>query len=213
MRYRASDKPAQSTAAVRELEARGFALGLPMMQRAGQSAAEFANSHLQPGSQVLCLIGPGNNGGDALVAAQQLQAMGHQVRAVMPVASPHASPDAKQALAHWLAAGGTLQKELSDQRPDLVIDGLFGIGLDRPLSEPWQTIIQTVNAWHTQVLALDIPSGLQADSGQALGEPIRADWTLAFLAPSLATTQSNGASWCGQCWVEDLGLDLNPPPA
>lgn len=211
MRSLASDKPALPTQAVRNIEARGFALGLPMMQRAGQSAASFAHQQLAPHSHVVCLIGPGNNGGDALVAATQLQALGHAVTAVMPVASPKASADAKQALANWLAAGGRLQQTLPEHPPDLVIDGLFGIGLDRPLSLPWQAIIQTVNAWSTRVLALDIPSGLNADTGQALGEPIRADFTLAFLAPSLATRLPQAQAWCGQCWLEDL--DIKPTRA
>lgn len=209
MRSPAIDHPAKSTQDIRALEARGFALGQPMMQRAGQSAAEFAHDQLSAASHVLCLIGPGNNGGDALVAAKQLQALGHHVTAVMPVGNPRASSDAKQALANWLAAGGTLQRTMPEQCPDLVMDGLFGIGLDRPLTQPWQAVIHTVNAWQTRVLALDIPSGLAADSGQALGEPIRADWTLAFLAPSLATRAAQAQTWCGQCWLEDLDLRLS----
>ncbi|HEY7804862.1 MAG TPA: NAD(P)H-hydrate epimerase, partial [Orrella sp.] len=188
MKLTATQRKALHTSAIRALEAQGFAQGLPMMHRAGQSAARFAHEHISEQAQVLCLVGPGNNGGDALVAATELQALGHHVTAVMPAANPNASADAKQALAQWLAAGGKLIRTLPTEKPDLVIDGLFGIGLDRPLTEPWQTIVQTVNDWQTSVLALDIPSGVDADSGQALDTPIRATWTLAFLAPSLATT-------------------------
>ena len=208
MRQRANPNQALPTQAIRALEAQGFAQGLPMMQRAGQSAARFAHDHLKPGSHVLCLVGPGNNGGDALVAATELQALGHHVTAVMPAANPNASADAKQALAQWLAAGGKLIKTLPLEKPDLVLDGLFGIGLDRPLTEPYQNIVQTVNDWQTSVLALDIPSGVDADSGQALGTPIRANWTLAFLAPNLATTVPQARVFCGECWFEDL--DLRP---
>lgn len=208
MRQTANQHQALATQAIRTIEAQGFAQGIPMMQRAGQSAARFAHDHLKPSSHVLCLVGPGNNGGDALVAATELQALGHYVTAVMPAANPNASADAKQALAQWLAAGGKLIQTLPTEKPDLVLDGLFGIGLDRPLTEPWQTIVQAVNNWQTSVLALDIPSGVDADSGQALGTPIRATWTLAFLAPSLATTLPEARVFCGECWVEDL--DLRP---
>ena len=206
MREPVSHQQALSIAAIRALEAQGFARGLPMMEQAGQSAAAFANEQLRPASRILCLVGPGNNGGDALVAARQLQALGHEVIAVMPVASPQASADAKQALAQWLAASGRLVQTFPEDKPDLVVDGLFGIGLDRPLPEPFQSVVHSVNAWQVPILALDIPTGLAADTAQTLGQPIRARWTLAFLAPSLATGLAQGQRYCGQCWLEDLDL-------
>ena len=64
----------------------------------------------------------------------------------------------------------------------LVIDGLFGIGLNRPLGADWQALVDTVNRWGAPVLALDVPSGVDADTGVALGRPIQARWTLSFIA-------------------------------
>ena len=176
------------------------------MHRAGSSAARFLHERLAPNSRILALIGPGNNGGDALVCATELAKLGHKLTAVMPLAAPNAPADAKQALMHWLVAGGSVVPDLPTEAPDTVIDGLFGIGLSRSLEDPWAGVIKTVNDWHVPVLALDIPSGLDADTGLALGQPVCATWTLSFIAPNLATATKEGSKFCGECFVEDLDL-------
>ena len=90
--------------------------------------------------------------------------------------------------------------------PDLVIDGLFGIGLSRPLGEPWQTIVDTVNGLGCPILALDIPSGLDAQTGDALGRPIQATWTIAFIAPAQGLETPHGRALAGECVCDRLGL-------
>lgn len=207
-------KPADATialpiASIRLLEKQGLDAGLPLMQRAGNSAARFLHQRLNPKSHVLALVGPGNNGGDALVTATELHALGHELTVVMPLAAPNAPADAKQALMHWLVTGGQIAQTLPPQKPDAVIDGLFGIGLSRTLANPWAAVINTVNSWQVPLLALDIPSGLAADTGDRLGQPIKATWTLSFIAPSLATRMAKNQGFCGQCWVETLNLRLN----
>ncbi len=206
-------KPAETVtalpiASIRQLEMRGFDAAVPMMQRAGTSAARFLNQRLASPSHVVALVGPGNNGGDALVAATELHKLGHRLTVVMPQAAPNASTDAKQALMHWLMTGQSIVKALPAQKPDAVIDGLFGIGLSRALESPWIELIEAVNAWHAPLLALDIPSGIDADTGKQLGQPIQATWTLSFIAPSLATTIKSSNHFCGECWAEDLDLGL-----
>ncbi|MCD8503667.1 MAG: NAD(P)H-hydrate epimerase [Burkholderiaceae bacterium] len=198
---------ALSIAAIRMLEKRGLEQGLPLMQRAGTSAAVFLHDQIKPASHVVVLVGPGNNGGDALVAAAELHKFGHRLTVVMPQAAPDASADAKHALMHWLVIGGTVMPDLPADKPDVVIDGLFGIGLSRTLDRPWTDAIQTVNAWQVPVLALDIPSGLHADTGQALCDPIHATWTLSFIAPSLATNSDTARKFFGECFLEDLDLE------
>lgn len=193
-------------ASIRALEKEGLAKGLPLMQRAGTSAARFLHNRIPRASQVLALAGPGNNGGDALVAARELKALGHELIVVMPEHVAKAPADAQQARLDWLACGGILVQDLPGHFSEAVIDGLFGIGLSRQLADPWQTIIDTVNGWQTQVLALDIPSGLAADTGQPLGRPLQATWTLAFIAPSLAFDRENSRRYFGECFVEDLDL-------
>lgn len=208
-------KPATFTtalpiASIRELERRGLELGLPLMQRAGSAAAQFLNDHIPNNAHVLVLVGPGNNGGDALVTALTLKRLGHRLTVVMPQASPNAPSDAKQALMQWLVAGGQVLQHLPASKPDAIVDGLFGIGLSRSLENPWSEVIKTINSWQVPTLALDIPSGLQADSGQRSDEVVQATWTLSFIAPSLATVSEHGSPFCGECFVEDLDLDLNP---
>jgi len=195
-----------SVAQLRERERQALALGLPLMQRAGHGAAQFVQQQCPRRANILILVGPGNNGGDALVAARVL-AEHHALTVVMPQAEPNAPTDAREALAHWLASGGVCQSNLASAPPQLVIDGLFGIGLTRPLSAPWQAIIDQVNAWQVPTLALDVPSGVEADTGQLLGQPIKAHWTLSFIAPSLASAMPQTEPYFGQCWVEDLQLN------
>ncbi len=180
--------------------------GLPLMQRAGQAAAEWAVHICAPPGQVLALVGPGNNGGDALVAGRLLLSMGLHVTVVMPLVGALAPADAQQALADWQALGQPTFTTLPHEKPDLVIDGLFGIGLSRPLAEPFQRLIDAVNAWQTNVLALDLASGVDAETGSALGRPINATQTIAFIAPCHAFQAPCAQPFLGQCRVASLNI-------
>lgn len=182
------------------------------MQRAGQCAAEFALANCNPCRRVWLLVGPGNNGGDALTAGRFLVQAGVSVTAIMPVSPSAQAVDAQDALAQWHSIGQTTITDLPETRtrvaPDLIMDGLFGIGLNKALGEPWQGLIDKVNAQGVPVLALDIPSGLLADTGQCLGEPITARWTLAFIAPSHALYDEGSQKYIGEAHVCTLGLEI-----
>lgn len=208
------DRPL-SLSQIRAIEKQALAHGLPLMQRAGQCAAQFALRHCHPCRDVWLLVGPGNNGGDALTAGVKLRLAGVSVTAVMPVEPGDTAVDARHALKCWRDSGGTTQSGLPERsegvdRPmaDLVIDGLFGIGLNKPLGEPWQSLIDQVNRSGVPILALDIPSGMMADTGQCLGRPIRARWTVAFIAPSLALYDSSSRDFTGEWDVCTLGLQV-----
>ena len=196
--------PCLSLAELRARETQGLAKGLPLMQRAGQAAAEWIEHLLMPPARVLALVGPGNNGGDALVTARLLVQAGFLVDVLMPLRPVQAPHDAQQALADWEALGQSTSTKLPAQRPDWVIDGLFGIGLNRPLTEPFQSLIDSVNAWQTKVLALDIASGIDAETGQPLGRPVRATHTLAFIAACQAFGVPLAQPFLGQCRVACL---------
>ena len=202
--------PALTLDQIRCIERGALADGLPLMQRAGAAAAVFVTAHFAAGVRILMLVGPGNNGGDALVAARLLRARGCAVEVVLP-ADPGKFPrDAAEAYAQWREAGGVERKTLPDIAcnglPDLVIDGLFGIGLSRPLGSDWQALVDTVNGWGCPILALDIPSGLAAQTGEALGRTIRATWTIAFIAPAGAMLTPQGLAVAGECVCDRLGL-------
>ncbi|MDP3715037.1 MAG: NAD(P)H-hydrate epimerase, partial [Burkholderiales bacterium] len=163
----------------------------PLMERAGLAAAELARSLAgESGKPVLVLAGPGNNGGDALVVARHLKAWWYPVTVVSPAGVENYTGDAGAASRAWQQAGGTTVPSIPPgQDWSLVVDGLFGIGLRREPAGDHAILIEEVNALDAPVLALDVPSGLDADSGRVIGSAIAADHTITFIAlkPGLLT--------------------------
>lgn len=180
----------------------------PLMERAGLAAAELARTLAgDSGKPVLVLAGPGNNGGDALVVARHLKQWWYKVSVVCTGNPQQYSADAAAALQAWRKAGGELISEIpAAQDWALVIDGLFGIGLKRELDAAYAALVDQVNALDVPVLALDIPSGLDADSGRAPGRAVQADHTLTFIALKPGLLTLDGPDHCGVLHVADLGL-------
>ncbi|WP_286162460.1 NAD(P)H-hydrate dehydratase [Methylobacillus flagellatus] len=184
---------------------------LPLMQRAGAAIAAYVRQIVLPGSRLLVLAGPGNNGGDALVAASLLH---HDyVLNVVMFGDPQRLPDqAAQACRDWLKAGGELHAALpvSGDTPGyaLILDGLFGIGLTRPLQGEAAALVQQVNALGVPVLALDLPSGLCADTGAVLGVAIQARYTLTFLAQKPGLHTHDGPDHVGRVQLASLDVPL-----
>jgi hydroxyethylthiazole kinase-like uncharacterized protein yjeF len=193
----------------------------PLMSRAGAAAAEWAETLAADASRpILVLAGPGNNGGDAFVTARHLRQQGADVRVVF-VADPQTLPPAARAAREaFLAAGGTTVAGIPDgERWGLVIDGLFGIGLTRSPESPYADWIPVANALAGRdgcpLLALDCPSGLNADTGRAHHPTIRASHTLSFIADKPGLHTADGPDQCGLIRIASLGLDLSvaTPPA
>jgi hydroxyethylthiazole kinase-like uncharacterized protein yjeF len=156
---------------------------------------------------VLVLAGPGNNGGDAFEAAVHLRAHGCEVLVCSATDPARLPRDAAAAEAKWRAAGGTCAGELRAPAGfDLIIDGMFGIGLTRLIGAPFAHWIAAVNASATPVLALDIPSGLDADTGSVRGCAIRATHTVTFIADKPGLHTHHGPDHAGSITV--AGLDL-----
>ncbi len=181
-----------------------------LMARAGLAAAEYARSLVpQDGKEVLVLAGPGNNGGDAFEAAVHLRQWFFRVSLVCPADPAKLPPDAAAALARWRAVGGEVLPAIpADVRWALAIDGLFGIGLTRAPQAPYAELIAQLNALDCTVLALDIPSGLESDTGRAPGIAVRATHTLTFIAHKPGLLTLDGPDHCGQVRVADLGLPV-----
>lgn len=180
----------------------------PLMARAGLAAAELARTLAgDSGRPVLILAGPGNNGGDALVVARHLRQWWFRVTVVCPGGTGNYSGEAAAALREWQACGGELATAIpATQDWALVIDGLFGIGLQRELSGDYAALVESVNSLDAPVLALDLPSGLDADSGRVHGCAIAADHTITFIALKPGLLTLDGPDHCGNIHLADLGL-------
>ena len=183
--------PIYLTADIRRIEQAAGEVSPPLMERAGAAAAELAAKLASDQSKdILVLAGPGNNGGDARIAAALL----------------------KERFFRVTVAGSS--RELPPERSwGLVIDGLFGIGLARAIAGDYAALVDYANRQSCPVLALDVPSGIQSDSGAALGRAVRATHTITFigLKPGLLTL--DGPDHCGEISVADLGLDAKTPAA
>ena len=205
----ASLMPIWDLTQIRDVERSGLAMGLPLMHRAGAAAADFVKRMCHQEDPILVLAGPGNNGGDALVAAYLLKQAGRQVTVVLPCAPTNSSRDAQQALSQWQSLStSALESTLPKATPALIIDGLFGIGLNRQLAAPWQVMIDQANEWQRPILSLDIPSGLSAQTGEAHGRPIRATWTMSFIARCSGVSAVQARPYVGHLYVEDLDLNI-----
>ena len=189
--------PVISIAQMRDWEQATWAAGqqeVEVIRRVGQCVGRRALQLTRAGDQVLILAGKGHNGDDARYAREHLPDRRVEVFDVKDPAAELAKLDA-----------------LLASRPALVVDGLFGIGLDRPLGPEWVGFIERVNAAHLPVLAVDVPSGLNADTGDPQGAAIAASVTLAVGAPKTGMLREAAWPFVGRLEVAtDVGLARCP---
>ena len=177
--------PIYLTSDIRHIEEAAAGATPPLMQRAGAAAAELAMKLIgDKGKDILVLAGPGNNGGDARIAAEILQQKFFRVSVVKR------------------------PEELTDRPWGLVIDGLFGIGLARPIDGAYAKLVEYANRQSCPILALDVPSGIQSDTGRVLGAAVRATHTIAFIALKPGLLTLDGPDHAGEVSVADLDLDV-----
>jgi ADP-dependent NAD(P)H-hydrate dehydratase / NAD(P)H-hydrate epimerase len=181
---------------------------LPLMERAGLAAAEVARTMAgERGGAILVLAGPGNNGGDAFVVARWLRQWFFAPTVVFRADASRAPADAAAARRAYLDAGGATVPDVpAHWRGALIVDGLFGIGLARPLSPEYAAIVETANMSGVPILALDVPSGLDADTGVAQDAAIRATATATFLALKPGLLTGSDCDLCGIVTVHDLDV-------
>ncbi|HEY0337277.1 MAG TPA: NAD(P)H-hydrate dehydratase [Burkholderiales bacterium] len=179
-----------------------------LMQRAGLAAAELARELAISGKRVLVIAGPGNNGGDALVLARHLKSWWFKVDVMFTGDAARLSPDAAAAYTDWQAADGPFLTALPAAHAcGLIVDGLFGIGLERELTGRYAELVAWMNNSSGPILALDVPSGLESDSGRVLGGAVRASDTITFIALKPGLLTLNGPDQCGTLHLATLGLD------
>jgi NAD(P)H-hydrate epimerase len=185
--------PVINPAQMREWERATWATGVKeddVIRRVGKRVARRARKLTRAGDTILFLVGKGHNGDDASAAAKQLEGRRAEV------------------LEMFLPGTDLLPLEQAlQEKPALIVDGLFGIGLNRPLSESWQKIITTINAANIPVLAIDVPSGLNAATGETFGAAIRAAVTLTVGAPKMGMLVPAAWPYVGRLEVtEEVGL-------
>ncbi|EHR71763.1 yjeF-like protein [Burkholderiales bacterium JOSHI_001] len=205
--------PLHGVAASRDMEARGLADSAPhaLMQAAGQAVARLALAVAPHAQRVWVACGPGNNGGDGLVAATQLHRAGRRVNVTLLGDATRLPADAANALQQAQAAQVPITSTLaSPPDADLAIDALLGLGAARAPQGDMALAIAALNALSAPVLAVDLPSGLHAERGQPLGgEAVRATHTLALLGLKPGLFTGRGRDHAGHIWLDSLGQDLN----
>ncbi len=185
------------------------AAGVPLMERAGAAAADIARTMAsERGGPVLVLAGPGNNGGDAFVVARVLREAFFDVVVVFRGDTARLPPDAAAAQSAFAAGGGAAVSAWPERfNGSLIVDGLFGIGLARPLAAADAALVERANASEIPILALDIPSGVNAETGVSMGPAIRARATATFIALKPGLLTGEAVDLCGDITVHPLGLD------
>lgn len=197
-----------SAAEMRAAEAAAIAAGVTaetLMLRAA-AAATFAIRRFAPIGSALVLCGPGNNGGDGFGVAAALQSAGVNVQ-VAAAAMPQSEPAAKFA-GRW--TGPVVP--LADAAPaPLIIDALFGTGLTRQLGADVQALLDRLQGYGATVVALDLPSGIDSDTGAALGRPLPADLCVAFGAAKRGHFLGEGRRASGRLVIADIGIAVTGP--
>jgi len=181
---------------------------IQLMEVAGWQVARFVDVFVggARGKHVIVVAGSGNNGGDALVAARFLNQRGAIVLASTVAARDPTSLAARQALTIGRLGIQMLEAPQGiDPSADVIVDGLFGIGIRLPLRDPAPRIIQAMNASHVPIVAIDVPSGLDADGGAGGEGAVKAAATITLVA---AKPGLRGATNAGRVFVADLGMPV-----
>ncbi len=182
---------------------------LVLMERAGLSVAMKIKERFSP-RKVLVLCGGGNNGGDGLVVARNLHNWGYRVSAVVLSEEPRLSPDcaAQHRIACAMGMHVTFRKMIrpEDLHGAVVVDAILGTGLSKPVTGELEAAFALLNESSAPVFAVDIPSGISADNGEALGAAVRATCTVTFGLPKRGHLLYPGAAYSGELYVEDIGF-------
>lgn len=206
-------------AQVRELdriaiEDRGIP-GYTLMSRAGEAAFQLLRQRWPKARRIAVVCGGGNNGGDGYVVARLARQAGLDAR-IMTLADPESlRGDALTAAQEARAAEAPITAfNVADlAEADLLVDAILGTGLEREVSGAWREAIEAMNAHPAAVLALDIPSGLHADTGAALGTAIQAEVTLTFIGLKQGLFTGQGPACCGEIYFTALGAPPDIYPA
>lgn len=204
-----------TAATVREMERRAIEeTGIPawtLMQRAGEAAWRFLCDTWPRNNGIVVFCGPGNNGGDGYVIAGLAAEAGHKVAVIETAGADRLSPESARARQFCLAAGNTpihSSRPLPDiNSPDIIlVDALLGIGIKGDVRPPIDRLITLINGSPASVLAIDIPSGLNSDTGIPCRAAVKAACTITFIGHKAGLVLAEGPEYSGLALLDDLGL-------
>lgn len=187
-------------------------IGIPsllLMERAAMEMALILRKRISPGVRVVVFAGTGNNGGDALAVGRLLAQRGAMVDFYMPGERAKSTLETRKQLKILENSGYSIHGNLENDEYDIVIDGLFGIGLKRRIEGVYLRAVEEINRLREKgafVAAVDIPSGISADTGEVMGEAVRADLTVTFGYGKAGHYFYPGREYTGELLVRDIGL-------
>jgi NAD(P)H-hydrate epimerase len=202
-----------SASQVRSLDAHAIQhLGVPgytLMKRAGEAALRFLRSRWPMSHRVVIVCGGGNNGGDGYVLARFAQAAGLTVTVLAAKPVDSLKGDALQAYNDFAASEGRVQAFDPSLllAGEVIVDALFGTGLNKPVRDEDAKVIAAINESSRAVFALDVPSGLNADTGNAMGDAVYADCTVTFVGLKTGLYIGDGPEHAGTIYFDDLGVE------
>ena len=179
--------------------------GIDLMERAGAAVAAAVVARHPAGSRVAVVAGPGNNGGDGFVAARLLAERGYRVEMLLFGDVSRLKGDAARAAAKWKGPIAAAEPQRLDGA-QVVIDALFGAGLDRPVEGPARSVIEAMNAQPAPIVAVDLPSGINGTSGALMGTAVHAAQTVTFFRKKPGHLLLPGRLYCGATSVADIGI-------
>jgi NAD(P)H-hydrate epimerase len=193
--------------------------GYTLMKRAGQTVFDACRGRLEKDAHILVMCGPGNNGGDGYVIARLLRENDYSVQVISVASAKKPQGDAATARDDWLQAGGEIET-FSGELPeaaDLIVDAIFGTGLERSLQGEGLVAVQLVNQHSAPTIAVDIPTGLNTETGIPMGSAVIARQTVTFIGLKLGLFIGLGSDYCGAVLIDDLdspqGAYKGIPPA
>jgi ADP-dependent NAD(P)H-hydrate dehydratase / NAD(P)H-hydrate epimerase len=183
----------------------GGVAGLTLMERAGAAVADAVAGRHPVGSRVVVLAGPGNNGGDGFVAARLLAQRGFNVDLMLAGEVARLKGDAAAAAAKWKGPVAPPQPDgFANAR--VIVDALFGAGLDRPAEGHARAMIEAMNAQAAPILAIDLPSGINGSTGAVMGTAVKATQSVTFFRKKVGHMLLPGRLHCGRVSVADIGI-------
>ncbi len=195
---------------VRELDRQAIEVhdipGYDLMNRAGRRVFETLRTRWPEARAVTICCGGGNNGGDGYVVASLAREFGLGVQLIALKAPADLSGDAARAARDWTDGGGKVEGADERLRGDVIVDAMLGTGLDRPAQGEYARLIDHVNDTGRAIIAVDVPSGLDADIGMPTGPCVRADVTVSFIGRKRGLYTGQAGRWCGHRVFDDLGV-------